>query len=113
MLPVAVQNPGQRQYVTINFIIDTGFNGHLQLPTADIDRLGLTSTESLNTELADGQVVEADVYPATVLWLGTLTPVDVIESERNIPLIGAGLLWGSVMTVEWEFGGRVAFEPIS
>ena len=53
------------------------------------------------------------MYPALVLWLGTLMAVNIIESENNIPLIGAGLLWGNVMTVEWDFGGRVAVEPIS
>lgn len=43
----------------------------------------------------------------------TPTVVNVVESETNIPLIGAGLLWGSVMTVEWEFGGAVTVGPIS
>ena len=112
MIAVAVQNPGQQQFITFNFIIDTGFNGYLQLPRADISRLELTSTETTNTQLADGQVVEADVYPATALWLGTRTTVDVIESRRNISLIGAGLLWGNAMAIEWQFGGSVTIEPI-
>ena len=111
-IPVAVQNLARQQFITFNFIIDTGFNGHLQLPAADIGRLGLALTETVDTQLADGQVVEADVYPATVLWLGAPTAVNIIESENNIPLVGAGMLWGSVMTVEWEFGGSVTVEPI-
>ena len=112
MLPVAVQSPARQQFITFNFIMDTGFNGDLQLPAADIGRLGLAPIETVDTELADGQVVEADVYPATALWLGTSTAVNIIESENNIPLVGAGLFWGSAMIVEWEFGGRVSIEPI-
>ena len=111
-MPVAVENPVRQQFITFHFIMDTGFNGDLQLPVADIGRLDLTSTETTDTQLADGQVVRADVYPATVLWLGTPTAVNIIESENNIPLVGAGMLWGSVMTVEWEFGGSVTVEPI-
>lgn len=113
MVPVAIQNQSRQQSATFNFIIDTGFNGELQLPIADIGRLGLTPTGIVNSQLADGQIVEDRMYPALVLWLGTLMAVNIIESENNIPLIGAGLLWGNVMTVEWDFGGRVAVEPIS
>lgn len=112
MMPVAVHNQARQQFVTFNFIIDTGFNGYLQLPIADIGRLGLTSTGTVNTQLADGQVVRARTYPATVMWLETPTVVNVIESERGIPLIGTNLLWGSSMTIEWEFGGLVTIAPL-
>jgi len=112
-LPVAILDPGRRQFITLNFIIDTGFDGDSQLPTADISRLSLTSTGTVNTQLADGQVVRARTYPATVIWLVTSTAVNVIESEKNIPLIGAKLLWGSSMTVQWEFGGLVTIAPLS
>ena len=113
MIPVAIYNPTRRQFITFNFIIDTVFNGNLQLPTTDIVRLGLTSTETIDTQLADGQIAKANVYPATAMWLGTPTAVNVIESERNIPLVGAGLLWGSAMSIEWEFGGRVTVRPLA
>lgn len=113
MIPIAVRKPGRQQFVTFNFIIDTGFNGDLQLSRSDIASLELTATRTINSQLADGQVVEDRVYPATALWQGSATAVEVIESERNIALIGAGLLWGSVMTVEWEFGGSVSVEPIA
>lgn len=113
MIPIAVQSLARRQLVPFYFIIDTGFNGDLQLPMADIARLGLTSTGTVNTQLADGQVVKANVYPVTVMWLGIPTTVNVIESERNIPLVGAGLLWGSSMTVQWEFGGLVTIAPLA
>ena len=111
-VPVAILDSGSRQFVALNFIIDTGFDGDLQLPTAHISRLGLTSTGTVNTQLADGQVVRAKTYPATIIWLGTSTAVNVVESEKNIPLIGAKLLWGSSMSIEWEFGGHVTITPL-
>ena len=111
-LPVAILNPLCQQFTTFNFIIDTGFNGHLQLPVADIGRIGLAPTETVNTQLADGQVVRARMYRATVRWLEIPTIVNIIESETNIPLVGAGLLWGSAMSIEWQFGGSVTVEPI-
>ena len=64
MIPIAGQNLARRQFVPFYFIIDTGFNGDLQLPIEAIDRLGLTSTETADTQLADGQVVRANTYPA-------------------------------------------------
>ncbi len=113
MLPLAVQGVARQRFITFNFNVDTGFNGDLQLAVADIGRLELTPAGIANSQLADGQIVEDRTYPATVLWLGTPTAVNVIESANNISLIGTGLLWGSVMTVEWEFGGSVTVEPIA
>ena len=113
MIPIAVQNPARQQFVTFNFIVDTGFNGYLQLPMADIGRLRLTPAETIDTQLADGQVVESRMYRAMARWLETPTAVNVIESEKNIPLVGAGLLWHSSMLVEWEFGGRVTVAPLA
>jgi predicted aspartyl protease len=64
------------------------------------------------TELADGSVVESGWYEATVLWLGQPVEVKVLASNGTIPLVGTNLLWGSVMSVAWEFGGRVTIAPL-
>ena len=69
MMLVAVHYESRRQFVPFNFIIDTGFNGYLQLPVATIGRLGLTPRGTVNTQLADGRVARARTYPATVMWL--------------------------------------------
>ncbi len=112
MIPVAVQSPALQQFVTYNLIIDTGFNGDLQLPAADIGHIGLAASGTVDTQLADGQVVNTNTYPATALWLGIPTSVSIIESEMNIPLIGAGLLWGTELLVQWEFGGSVTIATL-
>ena len=110
--PIIVLNPVRQQFIAFNPIVDTGFSGDLQLPVDDIARLELTATEKIQTQLADGQVVEADVYSATALWLENPMTIDIIASERNIQLIGTNLLWGTSMTVKWRFGGQVIIAPL-
>ena len=110
--PVALMNNNNGQFVEIHAIIDTGFSGHLQLPSDEIVSLNLLPAGAIGTELADGSVVESRLYQATALWFGNLISVDVLAAEVSIRLIGDGLLWGSVTHIEWEFGGRVSIEPI-
>ena len=72
-LPIAVMNNNNRQFVQVHAIIDTGFSGHLQLPSDEI-----------GTELADGSAVESRLYKATGLWFGNLVSVDVLAAEVSI-----------------------------
>ena len=111
-VPIIVLNPIRQQFIAFNPIVDTGFSGDLQLPVDDIARLDLTATEKIKTQLADGQVVEADVYSATALWMENPITIDIIASERNIQLIGTNLFWGTSMTVMWQFGGEVIITPL-
>ena len=112
-LPVSILNHGSDQFITFNFVVDTGFTGWLQLPEADVRRLDLPLVDQVDSQLADGRIVKANVHAATVSWLGNQTTVNLISAEGNIPLVGAGLLWGSAMSIEWEFGGRVTVEPLA
>ena len=111
-VPVSIMDDASGQFVDFNLVIDTGFNGDVQLPFRDILRLNLPLIDSGRSQLADGRVTRYDVYRATVLWLGNRRAVRVVDGEEGIPLIGANLLWGTAMTVQWEFGGRVSIEPI-
>ena len=52
------------------------------------------------SQLADGQVVQAQVYTATALWMGDSRTVNIIAAVRNILLIGANLLWGASPAIE-------------
>ena len=112
-LPIPLLNNNSGQFVAFNFIIDTGFTGDLQLPAADIVRLNLPLVDKLDSQLADGRIVQAEVHAGTVLWFGNQETVNVISAAENIPLVGTKLLWGSAMSVEWEFGGRVTVAPLA
>ena len=111
-VPVSIMDEASGQFVDFNLVIDTGFNGDVQLPTGDITRLNLPFIDRGRSQLADGRVARHYVYRATALWLGNRRTVRVLDGEEGIPLIGANLLWGTEMTVQWEFGGRVSIEPI-
>ena len=111
-LPVPIRDESSGQFVVFNLVIDTGFNGDVQLPNADIARLNLRQSGAINTTLADGSAVQSKSYNATARWLGDHKAVRVIDGADGILLIGAGLLWGSAMTIEWEFGGRVSVAPL-
>lgn len=112
-LPVSIKDEASGQFVDFNPVVDTGFTGDLQLPVADIGRLNLPQIDIVNSQLADGRMVNADVYGATLLWFGSQETINVIAAEANIPLVGTKLLWGSAMSVEWEFGGRVTVAPLT
>ena len=111
-IPIAVMNNNNREFVQMHPIIDTGFNGYLQLPSDEIARLNLPPTGTIGTELADGSAVEGTLHTATVLWFGNRISVDVLAAEAPIRLIGAKLLWGNLTHIEWEFGGRVSVAPL-
>ena len=111
--PVSIMDETNGRFVTFNVVIDTGFNGDVQLPSRDIARLSLPQVGIIDTVLADGSVVESQAHGATVLWLGNRRTVRVVDGEEGIPLVGANLLWDSITTIEWQFGGRVSIEPIS
>jgi predicted aspartyl protease len=69
MLHLTVRGPdGQEQEVEV--VLDTGFDGHLTLPSAAITTLGLNYTGESITTLADGHAVELPFYEAVVLWDG-------------------------------------------
>lgn len=111
-VPVSIMDETNGRFVTFILVIDTGFNGDVQLPSRDIARLNLPQAGMVDTVLADGSVLESQAHDATALWLGSRRAVKVVDGEEGIPLVGANLLWGTEMTVQWEFGGRVSIEPI-
>ena len=112
-LPLSIKDEASGQFVDFNPVVDTGFTGDLQLPVADIVRLNLPLVDKLDSQLADGRIVQAEVHAGTVLWFGNQETVNVISAAENIPLVGTKLLWGSAMSVEWEFGGRVTVAPLT
>ena len=68
-IPLTVRGPaGQEREVEA--VIDTGFDGTLSLPLADIIALGLPWRRRGRALLADGTDSVFDIYEATVVWDG-------------------------------------------
>lgn len=95
----------------VSAIIDTGFTGALTLPSATIQALGLPHRGGRRANLADGSRADLDAYQVTVMWDGTPTDLIVLAAERP-PLVGMALIFGSLLTMQLEIGGRVTIEPL-
>ena len=95
----------------VEFEIDTGFTSYVTLPGDLIRLLGLTQQGTSLATLADGQVVEFNIYIARASWHGQHRGAVVFESESE-PLLGMAMLRGSKLTLEAQEGGEVTIEEI-
>jgi clan AA aspartic protease len=91
----------------VEFVIDTGFNGWISLPSTLIADLGLLWRRRGRGELADGSATIFDIYEATIVWDGELRRVWADEIDAA-PLVGMSLLDGHELTIEAWNGGTVS-----
>ncbi len=95
------------------FILDTGFDGHLTLPRSAVESLQLTPEGFGTAELADSEFREFRFYRATVLWNGRHREIGILQTETRPPLLGMAMLWGSRLSMEAREGGIVAIEDLA
>lgn len=91
--------------------MDTGFNGHLTLPSSVAASLALPVIGEGSSTMADGREVVEDVCSARVLMHGNPRPARVIISE-TVPLLGTALLRQSRLEVDLVPGGAVLVKEI-
>ncbi len=94
----------------IEAVVDTGFNGFLTLPPALVTELGLPLVTTGRAFLADGGVVEFDVFNVRVTWDGRPRHIEAYAAQTT-SLVGMALLNGHSLFVEVVEGGRVAIQP--
>lgn len=94
----------------IEFVVDTGFNTFLSLPSELIARLNLSKVGVSQAVLADGSEVELAVYEAVVLWNGAERDVTVLESDGA--LVGVAMLRGCELKIEVVDGGGVSIKTM-
>jgi clan AA aspartic protease len=111
LLSVDVLSQAGASSLRIEAVVDTGFTGHLTLPRATVETLGLQIIGSAESILADGSLVMEDVCLARVLWHGGERPVRVLVAEAT-PLLGMALMRGSELRVECVGGGEVSVERL-
>lgn len=105
-----IGNAGQR--LSIETVLDTGFQGYLVLTPEDIGSLGLQYPRQVDFTLADGQRVQLNSYIATAVWHDRPRLVIVLEAEST-PLMGTFLLRGSRVILDMEEGGGATIEELS
>ena len=94
------------QSVTVDVLVDTGFNGYLTLPLDVLQRLQAPSYDKVYAVLADGSEIVAARYLVRVVWDGTEMIIGADEAE-GLPLIGMELMLDYTVSVEAWNGGQV------
>jgi predicted aspartyl protease len=91
--------------------IDTAFNGFLSLPLSLLLALGLTSTATQWTRLADGSLVQLPVFFASVDWDGRTRTVQT-DATADLCLVGMSLMEGHDLSMRIRPGGALTIQAI-
>ena len=94
-----------------SFIIDTGFEGGLVLPSRLARQLSLPPSGVTDRALANGVIVKVPVLEVVALWEGERRYTELLVMEGNA-LIGTEFLADHLLTVEVAAGGAVSIEPL-
>jgi clan AA aspartic protease len=97
--------------IPIEFVIDTGFTGHLCLPPEAVSLMRLPFLHDLPANLADNSEVLLAIHSATVLWDGEEREIRVIATGRR-PLIGTALLDDQELVIQFTEGGLVTIDEL-
>ena len=82
-------------------VIDTGFNGDLELPASLRDRLPVRFLYSIESILAAGQSIVEDLYAVAVPFDGQMVQAEVTFSGGHDILIGTRLLRGHRLEIDF------------
>ena len=112
-LPIAVPGvvEGSPGGIEIEAVVDTGFDGELQLPPDIVGRLGHPYEGRTRGILADGSEEWFRYHTGSVVWHRVEREVVVISSDGD-PLVGMALLGGSRLTVDAAPNGAVRVEEL-
>ena len=97
--------------LSIEFIVDTGFEGELCLPASLVSRLITLTSGSCPVRLADGTIRYRPSCEVMLNWQGESRRTDVLILE-GYPLLGVELLADCLLQIEMTDGGEVSIEPL-
>lgn len=97
---------------SFEFILDTGFSGHVTLPSDVINRLSLNYSGQRAVATADGFTHIVDVFTARLLLHENWRPVFAIRLDSP-PLLGMRSLLGCRLSMNVHAGGGVLVEETS
>lgn len=99
---IAVSIFGNRGELTIDAVIDTGFDGSLCLPLSLAIPLGLELHGRINYELADGTIKRELTFEATIRLGEAMNQVEISLTESEDALLGSELLDGYVLEIDYS-----------
>jgi clan AA aspartic protease len=108
--PVIFRLPQQPDF-SLDFVIDTGFNGYLTLPAQAVSAMNLPLYSSTPIKLADGSEALSAIHLATVVWDDVEKVVLVLASGYK-PLLGTAMMEAYHLEIDFEDNGLVSLEKI-
>jgi clan AA aspartic protease len=90
--------------IELSAIIDTGYNGEVILSENKIKEMGLEFLGTIDTELADGRIVELDLFRGRIKWFGRIQEVAVGASRSEDALLGTLLLSDCELDINFKEG---------
>ena len=90
--------------IELSAIIDTGYNGEVILSENKIQEMGLEFLGTIDTELADGRIVELDLFRGRIKWFGRIQEVAVGASRSEDTLLGTLLLADCELDINFKDG---------
>jgi len=108
---VAIIVRGARRDVTLEAVIDTGFDGQLCLPVSLAVEIGLELYGAQQTQLADGSIKSDLVFLGQAGFVGQRTQeVEILLTESDDALLGVGFLMDWRLEIDFS-QGLVQLQP--
>lgn len=92
---------GSRKKVSIEGMIDTGFDGDICLPVLIAIQLGLELRDMICVELADGTKQDELVFEGRIIYNGEEKLIKILLTNSQQTLIGTGLLQDKVLEIDF------------
>lgn len=85
-------------------IIDTGYNGEVILPGSKVQEMGLEFLGTIDSELANGEIVEIELFRGRIKWFDKTQEIAIGASQSNDTLLGTLLLINCELNVDFKQG---------
>jgi clan AA aspartic protease len=111
LLPrVVLELPGMSGPLSVEFIVDTAFDGDMALPPPVLRRLDARPAGSTLRALGDGTVQRFPMLLMDIRWNEEPRTVAILSSDGN-PLLGTNMLEEWLVQIDMREGGEVLLEP--
>jgi clan AA aspartic protease len=97
--------------LTIDCVVDTGFNDYLTLPPQVVAVMNLPLYSVTRARLADGSYYSIPIHSVKIRWNNIEKVVPVLATGIK-PLLGTALLQGFCLTVEFVDDGMIKVEKM-
>jgi predicted aspartyl protease len=98
---VTFHHPQLSFRLDLDAMVDTACEVDAVLSSLDVAALALPYLRSQQVVFGDGRMGLVKVYEGVIEWFGAHRPIQVSESNRGLPLLGAPLLTPRTLTIDY------------